>query len=162
MGEPRSYNRRYGSDRGPWKLSMTISDVTTIPVDRELTTEELDLIRWLLHHGLEGATDFLPQVDQARVVGHCSCGCPSVDLSVQGVGPDRRSGMRLLSDWLWPTPEGLFGVVLFATADRLACLEAWSVDGLAIPRRWPSSNTELVSYESHAATKNAETLATQS
>jgi hypothetical protein len=126
---------------------MAANAATTIPVDRDLTHEERELVRWLLLHGVPGAEGFLPQVEQARVVGQCSCGCPSVDLAVGGVGPARGAGMVALSDWLWPTPEGLFGVALFSTASRLACLEAWSVDGLATPLQWPEPE-QLVPYES--------------
>jgi hypothetical protein len=130
---------------------MASGSTYTIPVERDLTAEERELIRWLLLHGSPGAHNYLAQVDVARVVGRCSCGCPSVDLSVDGIGPDRAAGMVSLSDWLWPTPEGpLFGLVLFATDGRLACLEAWSVDGIATPKRWPEPE-ELVTYEAHLA-----------
>ncbi len=122
---------------------------TTIPSDRELTAEERDLLRWLLAHGRADAEHYLPQVERVKVVGRCSCGCPSIDLAVGGVGPDRAAGMVSLSDWLWPTPEGpLFGIVLFAIAGRLACLEAWSVDGLATPPHWPRPE-QLVPYEDY-------------
>jgi hypothetical protein len=120
-------------------------------VDRDLTAEERKLLDWLLHHGFQGAEQFLFQVEQTRAIGRCSCGCPSVDLAVQGIGPNKAAGMQSLSDWLWPTPEGLFGVVLFATVGRLACLEAWSVDGRTVPCRWPVPDEELVPYEEYPA-----------
>jgi hypothetical protein len=58
--------------------------------------------------------------------------------------------MVTLSDWLWPTPEGLFGVLRCATARCLACLEAWSVDGRPTPLHWPAAG-ELVAYEAYPA-----------
>jgi hypothetical protein len=130
---------------------MTIGRATTLPVDRSLMDDERNLLYWLLRNGFPGAEQFLPQVDQARVIGRCSCGCPSIDLAVEGVGPDRNAGMVSLSDWLWPTQEGLFGVVLFATDRRLACLDVWSVDGRANPSRLPCPDKELVPYEAHPA-----------
>jgi hypothetical protein len=130
---------------------MRSSPVYTIAVDRELTPPERELIDWLLSHGLPGAREYLPQLGETRVIGQCSCGCPSIDLAVGGVGPNRGAGMVVLSDYLWPAPEGILsGVVLFGTEGRLACLEAWSVDGLATPTQWPLPQ-QLVAYEAISA-----------
>jgi hypothetical protein len=127
---------------------MAATSAHTIVVDRDLTAEERSLIVWLLDHGLAGANKYLPQVDQARVIGHCSCGCPSIDLAVGGIGPNRRAGMEIVSDYLWPTAASLFGIFLWATEYQLAGLEAWSLDGLATPTHWPLP-AQLVAYEAY-------------
>ena len=60
----------------PASVAFILSDSA-----EELTPEEQTLICWLLQNGFPGAEQYLPQVDQARVVGRCCCGCPSIDLA---------------------------------------------------------------------------------
>lgn len=54
------------------------SDEPTIPIpqDRLLTSQERTLIEWLLVHAEPNASEFLPQLEAARVCWKCSCGCP--------------------------------------------------------------------------------------
>ena len=56
-------------------------DVEAKPITdgRPLTAAEYQLARWMLEHGGPGAEDFLPQLDLARVVARCPCGCASID-----------------------------------------------------------------------------------
>jgi hypothetical protein len=125
---------------------MSGASAHTIPLDRDLSAQERDLVVWLLKHGLPRAMESLPQLQRARVIGQCSCGCPSIDFSIDGVEPDRREGMVVLSDYLWPTPDGpLFGVILHSREGKLACLEVWSVDGLATPTLLPKPE-QLLDY----------------
>ena len=111
--------------------------------ERPLSTEETDLVRWLLQHGIPGieTATFLAQLDQARVVSLCPCGCAGVDFAIAGQSAPAGTGLRVLSDYEWDSDDrAKFGVFVFAKADRLAGLEVWSVDGLAAANSLPKIN----------------------
>ena len=55
-----------------------------IPEDRPLTAEERRLAQWMLEHAGPEAQAFLPQLDRARVVSRCGCGCATLELEVEG------------------------------------------------------------------------------
>ncbi|VTS06863.1 hypothetical protein [Tuwongella immobilis] len=103
----------------------------SIAEDRPLTWSEQTLIGWLLVNGHPDAASYLPQLDHARVVSRCACGCPSIDFSIRGVVPPLQAGMDVLSDYVWQTDNGAHcGVFVFARGGLLAGLDVWSVDGL--------------------------------
>ena len=105
--------------------------ITAIPENRPLTGAELALVRWLLQHGERGASDFLVQLDDARVVSRCSCGCASIDFAINNVVPPPGAGVGILADYEWRGAEGeLYGVFVFEREGLLAGLELWSQDGL--------------------------------
>jgi hypothetical protein len=109
---------------------MDTSSATSLPEDRLLTEQEHGLIRWLLEHGGQEASTFLPQLESARVVSRCSCGCASIDFSVAGRTGSPQAGLHVLSDYQWNNAEGhLLGVFVFAREELLAGLECWSIDG---------------------------------
>ena len=106
--------------------------------DRPLAEKETKLVRWLLEHGLPGSEAFLPQVDRLRVVSRCGCGCASVDFSLDGTAPDRKTGLNPVSDWFWgESAKNLCGVFVFVRGERVSGLEVWSVDGSVTPTELP-------------------------
>jgi hypothetical protein len=107
---------------------------------RNLTQEELQLVRWLIDHGNSKASQFADQVDQIKVEAHCECGCASIDF----VPPkeDKATGLNILSDYLWTNSiGGLSGIFLFAKGVNLAGLEVWSVDGSETPMSLPKTES---------------------
>jgi hypothetical protein len=115
-------------------------DWKAIPEERPLTAEERELVRWLLEHGIPRAeaSTFLPQLDQARVVSRCPCGCASINFAVAGQLPPSGAPLEVLSDYEWDGDTGAkFGVFVFAKTGILAGLEVWSIDGLAVPNHLP-------------------------
>ena len=55
---------------------------------RKLTAAERDaLVAVLTHADFQGRDALLEQVNAARVVGGCDCGCASVDLAVEDAPP---------------------------------------------------------------------------
>ena len=111
---------------------MTLRNETV--EDRELTSEEKLLVTWLLECGGYQDTEYLSQLDKARVVARCGCGCASIDFAIDGVVPKRGEPMSILSDYEWTDSEGrLFGAFVFSRCGLLSGLEVWSQDGLAIP-----------------------------
>lgn len=102
-----------------------------IPDNRELTPSERTLISWLLHHGYEGASEFLPQLGHARVTSRCGCGCASIDFAIDGKVPQIGQPISILSDFEWSDSDGhLFGTFVFERCGQLAGLDIWSQDGL--------------------------------
>jgi hypothetical protein len=117
----------------------------SLPVPRQLSAEERELVTWLLQHGEVAARAFLPQLDQATVAAHCQCGCASIDFAIAGQRPKTFS-MRVLSDYQWRDEAGrLFGAMVFEQDNLLAGLDLWSIDGAATPNALPSI-ASLVPY----------------
>jgi hypothetical protein len=115
--------------------------------DRPLTEQEQALVRWLLEHGEEHATAFVPQLSDARVVARCTCGCASVDFAIAGQRAPTNGGMDVLSDYGWRDAGGhFFGAFVFARGGFLAGLDLWSIDGQATATRLPEPS-ELTPIE---------------
>ena len=114
---------------------------TAIPENRPLTRAETVLVKWLLEHGTDTARELLPQLDRARVVSRCSCGCASVDFSVDGKVAPPKTGMTVVSDHRWDSPEGyFFGVFAYAREGLLSGIDLWSIDGRATASLLPDTN----------------------
>jgi hypothetical protein len=106
-------------------------DPVPIPEDRPLTPQEQGIVRWLLEHGQPDAVAYLPQLDRARVVSRCPCGCASIDFAIDGVVPPPEVGMHVLSHYVWQTYDGTYcGIFVFSRGGLLAGLELWSADGM--------------------------------
>ena len=60
-------------------------------------------------------------------MGHCTCGCPTIDLGIDGA-TERTVGISLvLADFNGQTPEGIkVGVTLHARQGKLSELEVYS------------------------------------
>jgi hypothetical protein len=98
--------------------------------DRPLTPEERAIAERLLRCAApEEALAFIPQLDQARVTGRCSCGCPTVDLTVP---PELRVADpppgRPLADATGRVNGKLVGVMLFQSGGLLSLLETYRLE----------------------------------
>ena len=93
----------------------------------------------MLEHGSAEAAQYLTQLESARVVSRCPCGCASVDFAIEGRVPPPGVPIGILADFEYRTPEDhLCGAFVFEKAGALAGLEVWSIDGLAIPSALPA------------------------
>jgi len=65
---------------------MDHKQITTLKEERSISAEEAEIVAWLLlHASVTGSLEHLARVVEAlRVVGRCSCGCPSVDFEIGG------------------------------------------------------------------------------
>jgi hypothetical protein len=95
-----------------------------IPEDRELTAEEYQITRWLLEHGKEEARQFIEQLEHARIVSRCPCGCASVDFSIDGK-PHAAGGMNILSDYLFGDESDPKGIFVWECNGILSGIEVW-------------------------------------
>lgn len=107
-----------------------------ISEDRKLTTKERTLIEWLIANGSSEAKAYAKQLQAVRVVGRCSCGCPTVDLAV---GDDQKATTgpsTILADFLGVTPNGTeVGIILHARQGKLCELEIYplAADATELP-----------------------------
>ena len=105
--------------------------------NRNLTSDEQHLIRWMLEHGEPGATEFLPQLERLQVLPtRCPCGCASIDFSIDGQ-PKPIGSMHIIADFVYGGNSDLCGVFLFEQEGLLAGLEVY---GLAVdaPKALPT------------------------
>ncbi len=109
---------------------------------RFLSNEEHALLEWLLAHGGPNAGPYAAQVPRVSVVSRCGCGCPTIDLAVDGV--ETFGGSELIADFEGRSPEGLrVGVILHAREGQLSELEVYPIDEAKGPFALPSPSTLL-------------------
>jgi len=82
----------------------------------------------MLEHGKPEASSFLTQLDNARVVALCPCGCASIDFAIFGM-PEPDGGLNVLADFLFGDDAHLCGAFVFEKNGVLAGLEVY---GLAV------------------------------
>jgi hypothetical protein len=97
---------------------------------RPLSTQELELFRWMFEHGSEDLQTFQPQLDGILAARWCDCGCPSIRLQVaEGAALGRDIGQRIIGDFEGRTSRGeLIGVLLFQRGGKLELLEVYTWD----------------------------------
>lgn len=101
-----------------------------------LTSDEEQLIRWMLEHGTSEAQPFLSQLEKAKVTAwRCPCGCASINLSIDGL-PEPSGGLNILGDFIFGTHDDLSGAFVFEKNGILAGLEVYGLAGEA-PRTLP-------------------------
>jgi hypothetical protein len=98
------------------------------PLDRSITAQEAELVRWLTEHGEPGSEQLLNQIDDLKVVSECKCGCPTVYFAM-GTDGNSRKGERLVSDWIAKVGEEIFGVMLFKVDGKISSLEVYCCSG---------------------------------
>jgi hypothetical protein len=103
---------------------------STLDEDRPLSADEKALAERLLREFAPSeAVVFLPQLDHARVTGRCSCGCPTVDLTVP---PEFRVASpcpdRPLADATGRVNGKIVGIMLFQSGGLLCLLETYRLE----------------------------------
>ena len=107
---------------------MRMENATTPADPRPLTEAEHDLVESLLGAVRSGVGKYIGQLPSAEVVGRCRCGCPSVELAVDGIASVGRPTPLVVADA--ESPEGIqVGVILWARDGRLSGLEVHAWDG---------------------------------
>lgn len=107
-------------------------DLSTIPENRPLSPDERRLIEWLIEHGSPEPCNFASQVAEARVIGRCRCGCPTIDLGIGAIKERTVGASQILADFIGETPEGFrVGVLLHAREGKLSELEVYNLSDCA-------------------------------
>ena len=108
--------------------------------NRDLTSEERHLVRWMLEHGVPDAPQFLPQLERAQVLPtRCPCGCASIDFSIDGQ-PKPGGGLRPIADFVFGNGDELSGIFVFEQSGVLAGLEVYGLAADA-PKTLPSPDS---------------------
>lgn len=102
---------------------------------RPFTTEEFELLQWMVEHGSEDLRTFAPQIEGILAARWCDCGCPSIRLEVaEGAPLGKDIGQRVIGDFEGETAKGgTVGVILFQRGGKLELLEVYSIDA-RLPR----------------------------
>jgi hypothetical protein len=96
------------------------------PENRPLTTDERILLEWLISNGSPSAAKYASQIPRVSVVSRCTCGCPTIDLAVDGEHVD--GGSELVADFVGKSPEGIqVGVILHCRGDQISELEVYAM-----------------------------------
>ena len=100
--------------------------ITTLEDDRPISSHEAEVVTWmLLHASVVGSLAGLVEtVKTLRVVGRCSCGCPSVDFVVNG----QTVPSQPIADATAQTANGAeVGVILWGRTDAITGLELYEM-----------------------------------
>jgi hypothetical protein len=94
---------------------------------RNLSVKEVDLIKWLLV--TTNNLQFVEQIENAKVVSKCGCGCHTIDLQVEGYEAEAKpSVLNLSAQGL--SPENVpVDVVLHVRHGLISELEVYALDG---------------------------------
>jgi hypothetical protein len=96
------------------------------PVNRPITTVELELARWMLQHGNPEAEAFLPQLELAEVTPwKCPCGCASINLQISGYA-EAPPGVHILGDFALGEGDSTGGAFIFESGGLLSGIEVYS------------------------------------
>jgi hypothetical protein len=72
------------------------------------------------------AKEYAPQTPRVGVVSRCICGCPTIDLAVDGKQVD--GGSELVADFVGKSPEGIqVGVILHCRGGQISELEVYAM-----------------------------------
>jgi hypothetical protein len=113
------------------------------PLNRALTQQEKDLIRWLIEHSfVKDASRLLPQIERLSVVTKCNCGCPTIDFALDGQ-PVAHKGEGFISDWIAEVDGMPVYVQLWISNDRISSLEVGSLPGTDQPFGLPAIESIL-------------------
>lgn len=101
---------------------------------RVLTAHELEVGTWLINNGKladSQKNSFLWQLNHAKVISECDCGCASIDFVIEGkIEP--KGALTILGDFLYGDNEG--GIFVFEKEGTLAVIEVYLLGG-ETPRR---------------------------
>jgi len=94
------------------------------------------------HSYIENATRLLPQLDRLSVVSKCNCGCPTIDLALDGK-PAVLKGQSCISDWDAEVDGMPVYVQLWVSKDQISSLEVGSLPGTDQPFGLPAIESML-------------------
>jgi hypothetical protein len=100
--------------------------VETIPEDRPASADEAAITQWVLQNASQAGdlSDLEPSLLGLRVVGRCSCGCPSVDFVAGG----QALGAAPVANAHGTTAEGVaVGVILWERDGAVSALEFYQL-----------------------------------
>jgi hypothetical protein len=82
-------------------------------------------------HGSQSAAKYAAQLDRVAVVGRCTCGCPTVDLAVDGIPTSGAS--EIIGDAVGDSEGIQVGVMLHCRQGQLSELEVYPFENQKAP-----------------------------
>jgi hypothetical protein len=111
-------------------VRMQDDSTLRVPDVRALTAKERLLLERLLLHGTAESAPYAEQLPRVTVASRCGCGCPTVDLAVEGRVASPGSPTLILAEAGGVSPEGIsFGVILHGREGLISELEVYPIDG---------------------------------
>ena len=93
-------------------------------MNRPLTSPERAILDFLLTAEFQGRAALRAQADHARVTGRCSCGCATVDLTVdRTAAPPAQVSERMVAEAM--SSNGEYGLLLFVVDGYLSSVEIY-------------------------------------
>ena len=86
---------------------------------------------------MDDATRLIPQIERLSVISKCNCGCPTIDLALDGE-PAVRKGEMFISDWLADVNGMPVYVQLWVSNGQISSLEVGSLPGTDQPFGLPA------------------------
>ena len=96
----------------------------------------------MIEHADPRAAYLLQQLDRLSVAAKCTCGCPTIDLALDGEAVPRK-GERVVSDWPAKVDGELVDVMLFEANGKINSLEVSSSSGMEKSFRLPTIDCML-------------------
>ena len=95
---------------------------------RTLTENEYRLVRWMIEHGDEDPEKYLPQLEQAKVVSQCCCGCATINFQIGDHPTKFEDGIHTISNYTYgdASKNEYYGAFVFTCGGLLAGLEVYS------------------------------------
>ena len=95
---------------------------------RKLTPAERELLTWFLDR-TDAGRSYLDQVSTVRVVGSCSCGCPTIDFAAPNETSAAEGPTTIVADgYGLVAGRGKVGVIVHVREARLSELEIYSME----------------------------------
>jgi hypothetical protein len=107
------------------------------PDRRELTSRETELLEYFLCRATVKPSPFCDQIHRAVVEAKCSCGCPSIDVRVDGMEQTTEQMYPLVEYWWCDSTGARHGVFPVGQGSRLVGLQVYSFEGSEHPRELP-------------------------
>jgi hypothetical protein len=118
-------------------IGAAITDILARP----LTPEEHAIAEWLLLNASPPASEFLPQLENARVVGQCSCGCPTVYLRIDTDTPPAEPRNNPVGDAVGEVGGMMVGAMMLQSGGYLESLEVYDLSEIQRPYGLPDINS---------------------
>lgn len=109
-----------------------------IPDHRRLTDRESELLEYFLCRATVKPSPFCDQVHRAVVESKCSCGCPSIDVRIDGMEQTTGQLYPLVEYWWRDATGRRHGVFPVGQDSRLVGLQVYSFEGSEHPRELPA------------------------
>ena len=110
-------------------MPLLASPVNEDQNNRDLSTDERQLVQWMLEHGSPEARQFLPQLAVALVTPwRCQCGCASFNFFIPG-HPLPSGGLHPIADFVFGTGSEQAGIFAYEQGGTLSGVEVYGLAG---------------------------------